>query len=85
MLLLMRVYTMADLQKRSPAELAKDLDAIWDDVLAIEHPQPVKLSTKPAEPAEPAGPKLLNKILPAILPQPETHPPQGGLCQRALA
>ena len=74
MLLLMRVYTMADLQKRSPAELAKDLDAIWDDVLAIEHPQPVKLSTKPAEPAEPAGPKLLNKILPAILPnQKPTH------------
>ena len=70
----MRVYTMADLQKRSPAELAKDLDAIWDDVLAIEHPQPVKLSTKPAEPAEPAGPKLLNKILPAILPnQKPTH------------
>ena len=74
MLLLMRVYTMADLQKRSPAELAKDLDAIWDDVLAIEHPQPVKLSTKPAEPAEPAGPKLLNKI-PAGDPAPTRNPP----------
>lgn len=64
LLLLIRVYTLADLKKRSPAELTKALDAIWDDVLAIEQPVPVKLSTKPAEPDQV---KLIDRILPAAI------------------
>ncbi len=64
LLLLARVYTLADLKKRSPAELTKALDAIWDDVLAIENPVPVKLSTKPAEPDQA---KLIDRILPAAI------------------
>ena len=65
MLLLMRVYKMADLKKRTPAELAKDLDAVWQDVQTIEDPKPVKLSTKPAEPDQA---KLIDRILPGIRP-----------------
>lgn len=64
LLLLVRFYTLADLKKRSPAELTKALDAIWDDVLAIEKPVPVKLSTKPAEPGQA---KLIDRILPAVI------------------
>ena len=64
LLLLVRFYTLADLKKRSPAELTKALDAIWDDVLAIEKPVPVKLSTKPAEPDQA---KLIDRILPAVI------------------
>src|SRR5699024_6031330 len=64
LLLLIRVYTLADPKKRSPAELTKALDATSDDVLAIEQPVPVKLSTQPAEPDQV---KLIDRILPAAI------------------
>lgn len=70
LLLLMRVYTLQDLKERTPTELATDLDAIWDDVLALERPNPVALSTKPAEPAQ-AG--LLERIIPSIRPSTPKH------------
>lgn len=70
LLLLVRFYTMADLKQRSPAELTKALDAIWDDVLAIENPVPVKLSTKPAEPAQT---RLIDRILPSVIRQNPAH------------
>ena len=63
LLLLLRLYKIENLKKYSPAELAKAIDAIWDDVLALERPEPVKLSTQPAAPAEEKT-GLLNRILP---------------------
>nr|WP_317399148.1 BMP family ABC transporter substrate-binding protein [uncultured Gemmiger sp.] len=65
LLLLIRLYKVDDLKKRTPSELAKAIEAVWPDVLAIQNPQPVKLSTQPAEPG-PAQPKLLDRILPVI-------------------
>ncbi|MEE0800884.1 MAG: BMP family ABC transporter substrate-binding protein [Gemmiger sp.] len=61
LLLLLRVYKRDELKNYSPAELAKAIDAVWDDVLAIERPEPVKLSTQPPAPAEKSG--LLDRIL----------------------
>lgn len=65
LLLLLRIYPLAELRKRTPDELAADIDAIWDDILAIENPDPVKVSTQPAAPAQAS---LLERFLPGILP-----------------
>ena len=61
LLLLLRVYTMKELADSSPSELSEKLDALWDDVLALQKGDPVQVSDKPAEPKQ-AG--LLDRILP---------------------
>ena len=61
LLLLLRVYTMKELADSSPSELSEKLDALWDDVLALQKNDPVQVSDKPAEPKQ-AG--LLDRILP---------------------
>lgn len=70
MMVLLRVYGYQELLDKSPAEIAKCLDAAWDDVLAAERPDSVKLSTKPAEPEEAP---LLARILPGIRTAAPTH------------
>ena len=63
LLLLLRLYKLENLKAYTPGDLARAIDAIWDDVLALERPEPVTLSTRPAAPAEKSG-GLLNRILP---------------------
>ena len=67
MLLLLSLYPMSELKNKTPGELAASLDAIWDDVLALEHPNPVKLSTQPAEPEKAS---LLERIIPVLRSDP---------------
>ena len=52
MLLLLRLYKLDELKTYSPAQFAAAIDAVWDDVLALERPEPVKLSTQPSAPAK---------------------------------
>ena len=59
MLLLLRLYKLDELKTYSPAQFAAAIDAVWDNVLALERPEPVKLSTQPGRPGQkeqPAGP-----------------------------
>ena len=52
LLLLLRVYTKEELAKLSPNELSEKLDALWDDVLALQKGDPVQVSDKPAAPKQ---------------------------------
>lgn len=52
LLLLLRLYSMEELAKASPNELQQKVDALWDDVLALQNDDPVTVSEKPAEPAQ---------------------------------
>ena len=61
LLLLLRVYTKEELANLSPSELSEKLDALWDDVLALQKSDPVQVSDKPAAPKQ-SG--LLDFILP---------------------
>ncbi len=61
LLLLLRVYTKEELANLSPSELSEKLDALWDDVLALQKADPVRVSDKPAEPKQTG---LLDHILP---------------------
>ncbi len=69
LLLLLRLYSMEELTKASPNELQQKIDALWDDVLALQNDDPVTVSEKPAEPAQT---KLLERILP-LHPAAPTH------------
>ena len=71
-LLLIRLYKVDDLKHPHPQRAGQGHRAVWPDVLAIQDPKPVVLSTKPAEPA-PAQPKLIDRILPGIRPSAPTH------------
>ena len=51
LLLLMKLYPLEELKKDTPAGLAKRLDGVWDDVLAMENPAPITVSSAPAAPA----------------------------------
>ena len=68
MLLLLRLYKLDELKTYSPAQFAAAIDAVWDDVLALERPEPVKLSTQPSAPAKKNS--LLDRILPGIRSEP---------------
>ena len=61
LLLLLRVYTKEELANLSPSELSEKLDALWDDVLALQKSDPVQVSDKPAAPKQTG---LLDFILP---------------------
>jgi hypothetical protein len=71
MLLLLRLYKLDELKTYSPAQFAAAIDAVWDNVLALERPEPVKLSTQPAAPAKKNS--LLDRILPGKCPCGRTH------------
>ena len=58
--------------RKLPAELGKKLDALWDDVLALQNDDPVTVSVKPAEPAKPKE-TIIDRILPGIRPAAPTH------------
>ena len=68
MLLLLRLYKLDELKTYSPAQFAAAIDAVWDNVLALERPEPVKLSTQPSAPAKKNS--LLDRILPGIRSEP---------------
>jgi basic membrane lipoprotein Med (substrate-binding protein (PBP1-ABC) superfamily) len=68
LLMLLRVYSFEELQKQSPEQLAKSLDSVWDDILALTRQNPVTVSTQPAEPAQAT---LLDRILPGKRNLPE--------------
>ena len=68
MLLLLRLYKLDELKTYSPAQFAAAIDAVWDDVLALERPEPVKLSTQPSAPTKKNS--LLDRILPGIRSEP---------------
>lgn len=68
LLLLMKLYPMEELKKATPAELGKRLEGIWDDVLALENPEPLKVSSAPAQPAPQST--LLKRVLPTIRTKP---------------
>ena len=72
MLLLLRLYSRRQLADSTPAELSQKLDALWDDVLALQNEDPVTVSVKPAEPAKPKE-TLIDRILPGIRPAAPTH------------
>ena len=52
---------MVEERSKHPLKLSEKLDALWDDVLALQKNDPVQVSDKPAEPKQ-AG--LLDRILP---------------------
>ena len=66
LLLLLKIYPREELEASSPSELAERLNAVWDDVLAMQNDDPVKVSEAPAAPQEKTG--LLERILPGIRP-----------------
>ena len=72
LLLLLRVYPKKELQDSTPAQLNEKLDALWDDVLALQNNDPVTVSDKPAEPA-PQQNGLLSRLLPGIRPAGPSH------------
>ena len=72
LLLLLRLYARKELADSTPAELSQKLDALWDDVLALQNEDPVTVSDKPAEPAKPKE-TLIKKILPGIRPAAPAH------------
>lgn len=72
MLLLLRLYSRQQLADSTPAELSQKLDALWDDVLALQNEDPVTVSVKPAEPAK-TKETLIERILPGIRPAAPTH------------
>ncbi|MDD4849873.1 MAG: BMP family ABC transporter substrate-binding protein [Gemmiger sp.] len=61
LLLLLQVYGYKALQAQSPTALAQSLDAVWDELQILTLPQPVAVSTQPAEPAQVS---ILERILP---------------------
>ena len=63
--MMLQVYGYDALQQMTPAQIAKNMDALWDDILAREKPDSRTVSTKPAEP-DAGAPKLLERILPVI-------------------
>ncbi len=63
LLLLLRRYPYKDMVDCTPAKMEDSIQAVWDDILAMESPDPVKVSTAPATPAEN---NLLDKILPKV-------------------
>ena len=67
LLLLTRFYSLNELKQADPAGLAQRIDRVWDDVLALEHPDPIKVSQAPAEPAQPT---MLERVIPSIRPKP---------------
>src|SRR5699024_8409908 len=67
LLLLLRLYSRKELADSSPDQLRQKLDALWDDVLALQNDDPVALSVKPAEPAKQKE-TLIERILPGIRP-----------------
>lgn len=67
LLLLLRVYTKEELANLSPSELSEKLDALWDDVLALQKSDPVQVSDKPAAPKQTG---LLDLSCPASTPHP---------------
>lgn len=48
LLVWLRVYPFQDLGKLSTGELKKTLSALWDEVVAMSSPDPVKVQTSPA-------------------------------------
>ena len=72
LLLLLRVYPKKELQDSTPTQLNEKLDALWDDVLALQNDDPVTVSGKPAEPA-PQQNGLLSRLLPGIRPAGPNH------------
>ena len=72
LLLLLRLYSRKELAESSPSELGKKLDALWDDVLALQNDDPVTVSVKPAEPAK-SKETIIEKILPGIRPAVPNH------------
>ncbi len=52
LLLLLRRYPYKDLTQYTPAQMEKAVQAVWDDILTLETPDPVKVSTAPAAPAD---------------------------------
>ena len=50
LLLLLRLYSMEELTKASPNELQQKIDALWDDVLALQNDDPVTVSEKISKP-----------------------------------
>ena len=63
LLLLMQRDPLEELKKDTPAGLAKRLDGVWDDVLAMENPAPITVSSAPAAPAAQKT-TLLDRVLP---------------------
>ena len=72
LLLLLRLYSRKELADSSPDQLRQKLDALWDDVLALQNDDPVALSVKPAEPAKQKE-TLIERILPGIRAAAPTH------------
>ena len=55
LLLLLRRYHYKELADSTPAQIEKAVQAVWDDILTLETPDPVKVSTAPAAPAVPSA------------------------------
>ena len=72
LVMMLQVYGYQPMQEKTPAQIARDMDAMWDDVLARDRPDSLKLSTQPAQP-ETGSPSLLKRILPGIRTQNPSH------------
>jgi len=70
MLRMLAIYPLDQLKTQTPAELADNIDKMWDDILALQNPTPVKVSSAPATPAEPT---MLERVLPSIRPADPDH------------
>ena len=55
------VYHFSDIKELSASELAKTMTALWPDIQALTHDEPIEVKTEPATPGHDKG--LLSKIL----------------------
>ncbi len=77
LLLLLRVYTKEELAKLSPNELSEKLDALWDDVLALQRlTRACQRQTRRAEADRAVGPHSARQAH-------RTQPLESCLCPRA--
>ena len=72
LVMMLQVYGYQPMQEKTPAQIARDMDAMWDDILARDRPDSLKFSTQPAQP-ETGAPSLLERILPGIRTQTPSH------------
>ena len=55
------VYHFSDIKEFSASELAKSITALWPEIRALTHDEPIEVKTEPATPGHDKG--LLSKIL----------------------
>lgn len=61
----LRVHTLQDIKELPFSELCQQLEALWPDVVAFSHPDPIQVQSEPSQPVKPT---FLERILPSPRP-----------------